>query len=492
MKARALFLLILPLSFALFFFRLGDRSFRNPDEGRYAEISREMALSGDWVQPKLYGLDYLRKPPLFYWLLAASFKAFGFGEWQARLVPAFFGIFGVLLTYVFTRRIFSAQTALFASLILLSNLWYVQVGRFLVIDMVFSFFVVASLYWFYLGHAEARHKKGHYLLFFVSMAAAFLAKGMLGFAIPVSIVGVYLLSTKQVRRTVSEMNLFACLAAAALVIGTWLVPISMKEPQFWSVFIFREHFQRLASKGFEHQEPWFFYPVLLFLFFLPWALFFEPLRRAFRALKASPGRNALYFCVLSVALPVFFLSLSRSKLATYILPVIPFASIFIGHGWTLWIEDKESSRCRRLEKIFYSLAGTMMICSTLFVFVLESVNAEYTNKLFAEALSTRLKPEDRVYIYDHPGPFYDFAFYLGHPVKTVGLEGEFESAVYDDETSAVSVKREDFDRMLADGEKFFCLIRRSDFKSLDASVLAGLRIVWEDRRKVLFESGALI
>src|SRR3989338_4325537 len=251
MKARALFFLILPLSFSLFFFRLGDRSFRNPDEGRYAEISREMALSGDWVQPKLYGLDYLRKPPLFYWLLAVSFKAFGFGEWQARLVPAFFGILGVLFTYIFTRRIFSAQTAFFTSLILLSNLWYVQVGRFLVIDMVFSFFVVSSLYWFYLGHVETQYKKGYYLLFFVSMAAAFLAKGILGFAIPVSIIGVYLLSTKQLRRTVSEMDLFTGFAAAAIAIGAWLVPISMKEPQFWSVFLFREHFQRLASKSLE-------------------------------------------------------------------------------------------------------------------------------------------------------------------------------------------------------------------------------------------------
>src|SRR4051812_775787 len=93
---RRAFFLVLGLAVFLLFFRLGDRPLRNPDEGRYAHIAAAMTETGDWTVPKLFGIDYLRKPPLFYWLVAASFKAFGRGEWQARAVPALFGLGSVL------------------------------------------------------------------------------------------------------------------------------------------------------------------------------------------------------------------------------------------------------------------------------------------------------------------------------------------------------------------------------------------------------------
>ena len=123
-SVKTAFFIVLGLSLLLFFFRLGDRSFRNPDEGRYAEIAKEMVQSGNWVQPRLYGIDYLRKPILFYWLVAASFKVFGFSEWGARLVPALFGIFGVATTFFFTRRILDLKTAFYAAMILATNVLY--------------------------------------------------------------------------------------------------------------------------------------------------------------------------------------------------------------------------------------------------------------------------------------------------------------------------------------------------------------------------------
>ena len=103
MKSLALFLIVLCVSSFLFFFRLGERPLRNPDEGRYAEIAKEMVERHDWVEPRLYGVDYLKKPVLFYWLIALSFQCFGFTEWAARLVPAFFGVLGVLITFLFAN-----------------------------------------------------------------------------------------------------------------------------------------------------------------------------------------------------------------------------------------------------------------------------------------------------------------------------------------------------------------------------------------------------
>ena len=89
------------LAVFLFFFRLGDRPFRNPDEGRYADIAQEMVAGRDWIKPTVFGIAYLRKPPLFYWLVAGSFKVFGQSEWAARAVPALFGVLSVLIVFLF-------------------------------------------------------------------------------------------------------------------------------------------------------------------------------------------------------------------------------------------------------------------------------------------------------------------------------------------------------------------------------------------------------
>src|SRR3569832_1394556 len=92
-------LLLLALIFgALYFFRLGSYPLSNPDEGRYAEVPREMLATGDWVTPRLDGVNYFEKPPLVYWVTAVFEKAFGLNEWSVRAVPALFALAGILLT----------------------------------------------------------------------------------------------------------------------------------------------------------------------------------------------------------------------------------------------------------------------------------------------------------------------------------------------------------------------------------------------------------
>ena len=191
-KIAAIFL----LAGLLFFFRLGDRPLRNPDEGRYAELSREMLQSGDWVKPTLFGLGYLRKPPLFYWLVAASFKGFGVNEWSARAVPAWFGMAGVALVYFFTRRFLGSKSALWASLILASNIAFVQIGRYLVIDAVFSFFLTGSLFLFYAA-LRSRRRSTLFFLFYVFLGLAFLAKGLAAVVIAAFSISAYLLWTRH-------------------------------------------------------------------------------------------------------------------------------------------------------------------------------------------------------------------------------------------------------------------------------------------------------
>jgi 4-amino-4-deoxy-L-arabinose transferase-like glycosyltransferase len=541
---------ILLLGAFLFFFRLGERSLRNPDEGRYAEIAREMVLSGNWTEPKLYGVDYLRKPAFFYWLVAVSFKVFGFTELAARLVPAFFGYLSVLLTFFFARRVFGEGEAFFSSLILLSNVWFLQISRTLLIDSVFSFFLLSAFYAFYLALAGESHKKAYYLGFSAAVALAFLTKGAAGVVIPVFCLGIYLIGSRQVRRLFSEMPWAECLTVFLVIALPWYAAVTFRNPGFPRQFFLYEHFSRFFSSAYEHQERWYYYFVWMPLLFFPWTFFVRPVAASFEFFKSGRlnSREFYLFCVWFGVL--LFYTASRSKLVTYLLPCASPAALLLGRAWSVWAEEKKPVFWRysgrltgfllsaavlaavcvlfalsaghpltrkipgvlkgdaalalaafvcegvaalwflkrhETKKLFYSLVIFAAAVSTLAVFAFEKINADYSTRAFAGALKAHLAKEDAVFIYDQPGAFYDFAFYLDHPVKLVGLEGELELSRGDEAARAVSVSKEAFYQLLTE-KKIYCLMRKSDYLGLDSSLRERLRVLMEDNRKTLVQS----
>ncbi len=544
------FVLVILLGSFLFFFKLGDRSFRNPDEGRYAEIAREMAVENNWIEPKLYGMDYLRKPPLFYWLVALSFKLWGATEFTARLVPAFFGVLGIAATFLFAQKAFGPRSALFSSLMLLSNVWYVQVGRYLLIDSVFAFFLVSAFYLFILGLSSPTGNKAYAVSFYVCVALAFLAKGLAGIVIPFFCLSLYLGMTRQLKKGLSFLFFGWGPVVFAGIVLPWFILISRREPEFLKFFFLHEHFSRFVSKDFEHQAAWYYYLLILPAVFLPWVLFVEPLKRALGFLngKESPlGR--LYPLTVSLGIVVFY-SLSRSKLATYILPCIPLLCVWLGHAWAEWPKTRGDAlamratrwlvggflvllgfvvalpafplpfirkipttprvyfqtmalsaililslvlrflKVRRTDAVFYSIVFFTAFVSFFSTPVLEKENTLYTTRDFAEMLRPLLKENDRVLIYGDAGAFYDFGFYLKHPVKLANLEGELKLPVSEPDTSqekAGLVSYDEFVRLLKE-PGVYCLIRKSDYWGLDAALRQDLKILKENDRKVLFES----
>ena len=530
------------------FFRLGDRAFRNPDEGRYAEVAREIVRSADWMKPTLYGVGYLRKPILFYWLIAASFRMFGENEWAARLVPALASLFGLAAVFWFSFRFFGRKTALFACAILASNLWYLQVGRYLVIDAVFTLFILGCLFSFYLGLHSEKNKNAWFGCFYVSLALAFLAKGLIAIAIPAVSIGAYLVSTGRFLKTLREMRLFLGIPVFLLLAGPWYLLMEVREPGFLKFFFGHEHWLRLVSADFEHQEPWFYYLAVFPLMFLPWVLFWRPTRQVFARTGRELSDDTALFLGMSIAATLIFFSLSRSKMPTYIFPCLPLGAILLARGWTRWLESRpalgwpensvlallvvsaiglmvvpawvlerhpnkfpeavlsnlkvlgggllagavvcwRSNRRGRTTRFFYSLAAAMGLVSLLFTFTMETMNRQYSTKAFALYLKDKASAGDEIFIYDHPGPFYDFAFYLDRDVKLVGLEGELEFSRHDPRAEKVSVSREAFSDLLRRDERLYCLIRRSDFKELEERLGLKLNVLMEDPRKVLFISG---
>ena len=145
--------LLLVFGFA-WFANLGQRDLFNTDEGRYAEISREMVASGDWLTPRLNGLKYFEKPPLQYWATAAAFEAFGQSEWSARLWTALTGFLGVLSAAFAAARLFGAAAGRAAGLMLGGSLMWVFMGHGASLDMGVSFFLSLAVSAFALAQRD--------------------------------------------------------------------------------------------------------------------------------------------------------------------------------------------------------------------------------------------------------------------------------------------------------------------------------------------------
>ena len=187
---------------ALYFFMLGRAPLANPDEGRYAEIPREMVASGDWVTPRLDGVNYFEKPPLMYWAVAVALQVFGPGEGAVRAVPALFGLAGVLLAYAASRRLWGRAAGLGAAFVLGTSALYMAFSHILLLDLAVAVLMSAVLYCFILALQEppGARRRGLFYGLYASAALATLTKGLIGFLVPGAVMFLWLLALGQWKR----------------------------------------------------------------------------------------------------------------------------------------------------------------------------------------------------------------------------------------------------------------------------------------------------
>ena len=169
---------------------LGLRSMGNPDEGRYTEIPREMAVTGDFVTPRLNGVKYFEKPPLVYWLSALTIRQFGVNEFTARLWGGLFAVFGVLVTYAAARSLYGRGAGIRAAVVLSTTLMYYVLSQIILLDMAVAVTISGALFAFILAMREPRGRRrlGWFLTFYACMALATLSKGLIGIAIPGAVI----------------------------------------------------------------------------------------------------------------------------------------------------------------------------------------------------------------------------------------------------------------------------------------------------------------
>jgi 4-amino-4-deoxy-L-arabinose transferase-like glycosyltransferase len=373
---RDLLLLVLAL-IAVYGFRLGLYPLANPDEGRNAEIAREMVASGDWVTPRLDGVNYFEKPPLVYWTVAGCLVLVGPGEWAVRTAPLLFALVGVGFTYAATRRIYGRPSALVAVLVLATSLLYYVLARFLVLDMAVSVLMSATLFCFILGVREpppgpgasrwASRRRAWFYGLYATAALATLAKSLMGFLVTGAVMFVWLLLFNQWKR----LRPFYLPTGALLflaIAAPWHLLVAVHNPTWFHRYVVFEHFERFLTPVAGRTGPWWYFIPIVLLGLFPWSGFLWPAgRNAVRGGWAERGKNAdNWFFVVWAGFIFLFFSVSHSKLPTYILPIFPPLAVLLGR----WLADGLPEGAHHLRgglRVFGFAAGLLAVALAVVV-----------------------------------------------------------------------------------------------------------------------------
>lgn len=309
---------------------LGTHGLWIPDETRYAQVSQEMLLSGNWVSPHFMGLRYFEKPIAGYWMIAIGQAVFGENLFGVRIASALATGLSIVLTYLIARRLWNDPRKSIASALLYMSFAVVAgQGGYSNLDPQFTFWVDLSLValWFALDSSSRNARLMSWATLGLACGMGFLTKGFLAWLLPVLIALPYMIWQKRWRELLAYGPM--AIVVAIVVSLPWVLAVHAQEPDYWRFFFWHEHIRRFAGDDAQHAAPWWFYLPMLVAFSLPWVAFLpSALKQAWQTRRqASTG-----FLLLWLVLPLAFFSLSKGKLPTYILPCLLPLALLMGNA----------------------------------------------------------------------------------------------------------------------------------------------------------------
>jgi Dolichyl-phosphate-mannose-protein mannosyltransferase len=309
----------------------GGRGVIDYDEGHYSQVALRMAENGDWVTPYADGVRFLEKPPLMYWLTAASFQVLGPTEFALRLPTA---LAVMALAWVITRmaqRAAGPEAGLAAGLCTTFSVGTCLFTREALHDVWLVLFVTLAVYAFLEWHRDPRHPLGPALLFYAALAGGFMTKSLVGVALPLGIAVLFFLLSREWpdwRRLhlLPGSLLFLALAAP------WHVLAAIRNPGFLRAFFLNEQILRFLGR---HDPPVLWsVPLLTFwalvpVWFFPWTAFVPAAVGAART-PGDDGRRALARLALAWAVVVLGFFSFSGRLEHYVFPALPALSLLVG------------------------------------------------------------------------------------------------------------------------------------------------------------------
>jgi 4-amino-4-deoxy-L-arabinose transferase-like glycosyltransferase len=324
---------------------LGRPALWEPDEGRYAEIAREMVLTRDYVTPRDNWVRYFEKPPLGYWATALSIRLLGANEFAVRLPAALSSAAEVVATAALGEAMFGAAAGLAAAMLLALCPLVFAFARFATLDPALAFFVTAALGAFWVAaHApgfDSAAGRRWFLLSAALAAAGTLTKGPVALVLTGAVGFAWMLAQRRAREML-RMPWLRAIAIYAAISAPWFVLAARRNPEFLRFFFIHEHVERYLSNA-EHGWGPYFFVVVAIAGTWPWICFVPMgIRELMRARgcdgetsqseRSPDARGALAFALWWFGIIFVFFSIPRSKLGSYILPAIPPLAIVAGYA----------------------------------------------------------------------------------------------------------------------------------------------------------------
>ena len=363
-------LLTLGFAVVLFLFSIGisEVPLFEPDEGRYAEIPREMIATGDGLTPRLNGVLYFDKPPLYYWLTAASIRVFGLNEFSVRFWSVLFALVGIALAFLLGRTLAGVRFGALAALLLGTSPLYLAMGHISTIDMTVSILlsVCITCFWYASRSPPGGWRLALWLGMFLASGLAVLAKGLIGIAIPGGVVLLFLMISRE-WTLLFTVPWIRGLLLFFITTVPWHVAMSLHHPSFAWFYFVHEHLLRYSTQVAYHAEPWWFFLPILALGMLPWSGCLPPAVLLLRkGVSGGEERRLVQLCWCWVVWVLLFFSVSHSKLIPYVLPAfVPLAVLAVA-GFRSLLEARKPL-ARIMGRLGWGLAAitTMLLCAAV-------------------------------------------------------------------------------------------------------------------------------
>ena len=374
-------ILLLVVCAPIFLFQLGRPGLGDPDEGRNAEVAREMVETGDWVTPRLDGVVYLDKPPAYFWAVAVSYLSFGVSEWSARAPSALFALAGIALVGWFVRRKLGSAAASLAGLTLALSPLYIVFGRIVIFDMMLTFcMTVAALAAFEALESESRRRLPG-VMFFAAGGIGTISKGPVAFVLPLLVAVAWTLARRR-PRALGRLGFGTGALVYFAVIVPWLVLVESRNPGYLRYAIVGENLQRMISNRFETARPFYFYLRVVLPGLFPWIVlcliaairkarevftgrpFGEAWRAARERLVHEPdaGRLLLGYAATWLGVILLFFSAIASKRPSYMVPCAVPLAILSAHLWSGAFERRREAAESR-DPLEHGLFWLAILCA---------------------------------------------------------------------------------------------------------------------------------
>jgi len=394
----------------LYFWGNGALSVTAPVEVNYAQTAKEMLAAGDYLSPQIYGNYWYDKPIFFYWELIAAFSVFGVTDFAARFFPALFAAVGLVLTYVFARRLYDERTAFWSTIILGTGVLYSVLAKLILTDMSLFVFFGGTLAAFFIGYYEQRTY--YFYIAYACAGLAVLTKGPIGLLLPGLVILVFLAAARDLS-ALRRICIPTGLLVFAVVCAPWYVYMYLAHgADFVNTFLGIHNVLRATVSEHAKWDVWYFYLGIYFLGMFPWS-FALPLGiwRAWRVRPVIETRT-LFLLVWAIVVPVFF-QFMATKYPTYSFPAFLPTAI---------LTARLLAKNPRVLKAGAILGMGLYLAVVFVVTNYSERDGHFSGKGAAAILSQTMKPDDLLACYgDYTATV---PYYTGHTMYALATREE--------------------------------------------------------------------